>query len=241
MTIVWRMGSARTKTDPDPAASGMGAEPRTPAPEEPTAAASSDASAASDDAGASSSSSGSAADDPAVVDGGAPSDPQAELAGARALADKARDQLIRVAADYENFRKRTARDLEDARRRARQATVRELLPVFDNLERATGASQGTDSKAFAEGLQLVLRQFLDTLQKMGVERIDQTGAAFDPMVHESLQMVESADAPAGSVLQVIQAGYRMGAELLRPALVVVSKGPAEGSRPAPEPSEGTDA
>lgn len=230
------MGSAPTTTDPDPADGGTEPEPRAAEPEAPGAVASPDA-----DPDTSAGPRSAPAAEQGQGAGAAPPDPNAALAEARAATDKARDQLLRVAADFENFRKRATRDLEDARRRARQATLRELLPVFDNLERATGVTEATDAKAFAEGLQLVLRQFLDTLQKMGVERIDQTGAAFDPTVHESLQMVESDDAPAGSVLNVIQAGYRMGSELLRPALVVVSRGPAEGSRPVPEGQDGAEA
>jgi molecular chaperone GrpE len=155
-----------------------------------------------------------------------------EIDRARQAAARNRDQLLRVAADYDNFRKRTARDLEDARRRGRQSAVREMLPVFDNLERATNVGQVTDTDALRDGLRLVHRQFLDTLKKLGVERIDPVGAPFDPTQHESIHLIESAEHPAGTIVSVVQPGYQMGAELLRPAMVVVSKGP-----PAAAPDE----
>jgi molecular chaperone GrpE len=149
-----------------------------------------------------------------------------DLAKARQSAERNREQLLRVAADYDNFRKRTARDLEDARRRGRQAAVRELLPVFDNLERATNVGQVVDGDALRDGLRLVHRQFLDALKKLGIERIDPTGAPFDPTQHESIHLIESTEHAAGTIVSVVQPGYRMGTELLRPAMVVVSKGPA---------------
>jgi len=155
-----------------------------------------------------------------------------QLARARNTAERTREQLLRVAADYDNFRKRTTRDLEDARRRGRQAVVREMLPVFDNLERATNVGESTDLDALRDGLRLVHRQILDTLKKLGVERIDPVGAAFDPMQHESIHMIESAEHEAGIIVTVVQPGYQMGSELLRPAMVVVSKGP-----PAAQQSE----
>ena len=166
---------------------------------------------------------------PAAAD--APPSLEEALAAARHVAERNREQLLRVAADFDNFRKRTLRDLEEARRRGRQTAVRELLPVFDNLERATNVGQVPDADALRDGLRLVHRQFLDALKKLGIERIDPVGAAFDPTRHESIHLIESAEHAAGTIVSVVQPGYQMGAELLRPAMVVVSKGPPAAATP----------
>lgn len=156
------------------------------------------------------------------------------LADAVAAGERTREQLLRVAADFDNFRKRTVRDLEDARRRARQGVVRDFLPVFDNLERAVShGSDVTDVAAYTEGIRMVLKQLDDTLGRMSIRRIDAQGAAFDPALHESIQLVESPDHEAGTVVSVVQPGYLHDDELLRPALVAVSKGPPTPPR---EPS-----
>lgn len=147
-----------------------------------------------------------------------------------ALADVARlrDQLLRTAADFDNYRKRSRREIEDAERRGREDTLRELLPVFDNLERASAhASTAADVSALADGIAMVMRQFVDTLGKLGVERIVSVGTAFDPSVHEAIQQVETAEFEPGTVANEFQAGYRIGERLVRPAMVVVAKKPAE--------------
>jgi molecular chaperone GrpE len=155
-----------------------------------------------------------------------PDDP---LAAAKAEASKIRDQLLRTAADYDNFRKRTRRELEDAQRRGRESVIKDLLPVFDNLERAALHADGAqDVKAVADGLRIVLKQFNDTLDRMGVKRVPTVGSAFDPNVHEAIQHLESHEHPAGVVLNEVQPGYSMGDRLVRAALVVVSKGPPAG-------------
>ncbi|GMV14091.1 MAG: nucleotide exchange factor GrpE [Polyangiaceae bacterium] len=162
------------------------------------------------------------------------------LAEAKAEAAKFREQLLRTAADFDNFRKRTRKELTDAEIRGREDLLKDLLPVFDNLERAMShADAATDVQALADGLRMVSRQFLDTLGKLGIERVQSVGQPFDPAVHEAIQHLESADHPAGVVLTEVQAGYRQAERLLRPALVVVSKGapkPSESPAPAEEPS-----
>jgi molecular chaperone GrpE len=135
-----------------------------------------------------------------------------------------KDQLLRTLADFDNFRKRSRREVADAERIAREDLLRELLPVFDNLERASQHAVGsTDVQSLSEGIQIVLRQFLETLNKLGVERVRSVGCPFDPTVHEAVQQVESAELPAGSVAQELLAGYQMGDRLIRPAMVVVVK------------------
>ena len=149
------------------------------------------------------------------------------LEAAKAENVKLRDQLLRTAADFDNFRKRSRRELADMEKRAREDLLKELLPVFDNLERATAhAETATDVKALADGIGLVKRQFLDTLAKIGVERIKAQGAAFDPAFHEAVQQLETDEHPPGTVIHEVQAGYIQGDKLVRPAIVVVAKAKA---------------
>lgn len=165
----------------------------------------------------------------------APAEPTAEERYASALAESAklRDQLLRTAADFDNFRKRSRREADDAQKRGKESTVKDLLPVFDNFERAITHAESTgEAKSVAEGLRMVLKQFLDTLEKMGIQRIQAVGQPFDPSLHEAIQHMESAEHPAGVVLYDVQPGYRMGEHLVRAAMVVVSKGPPSGSSAA---------
>jgi molecular chaperone GrpE len=144
----------------------------------------------------------------------------------RAEATRLKDQLLRLAADFDNFRKRSRREISDAERMAREELLRELLPVFDNLDRASQhAGAATDVQSLVDGVSMVTRQFVDTLGRLGVERVQAVGAAFDPAVHEAVQQVETADQPPGVVCAEILAGYRFGERLLRPAMVVVAKAP----------------
>lgn len=164
-----------------------------------------------------------------------PAEPTTEERYANALADvaKLRDQLLRTAADFDNFRKRTRREIDDAQKRGKESAVKDLLPVFDNFERAiTHAETTGEAKSVAEGLRIVLKQFLDTLEKMGIHRINAVGQPFDPSVHEAIQHMESAEHPAGVVLYDVQPGYRLGEHLIRAAMVVVSKGSPAGSSAA---------
>jgi molecular chaperone GrpE len=155
-----------------------------------------------------------------------PPPPEDPLERAQAEAARLKDQLLRLAADFDNFKKRSRRELADMAKVSREDVLRELLPVFDNLERATShATQATDVKALTEGISMVTRQFLDTLGKLGIERIAAVGLPFDPSVHEAVQHLETADHPAGAVAMELQAGYRMGERVLRPAMVVVAKPP----------------
>jgi molecular chaperone GrpE len=149
---------------------------------------------------------------------------------AKAEAAKFREQLLRTAADFDNFRKRARREVDEASRKGLEKSLKELLPVFDNLERATvSAEQAPDVKSVADGLKMVGRQFNSTLEKLQVKRIEAVGLPFDPTQHEAIQHVESAEHAAGVVTHEVQAGYLIGEVLLRAALVVVSKGPPAGS------------
>jgi molecular chaperone GrpE len=153
------------------------------------------------------------------------------LATAQAEALRYKEQLLRTAADFDNFRKRSRREMGDAERKGRDDLLKDLLPVFDNLERAVqhaqtaGSSEATDWKGLADGIDLVIRQFRDTLGRLGVERVEAVGLPFDPSVHEAIQHLETADFAPGVVAFEVQSGYRQGERLIRPALVVVAKSP----------------
>src|SRR5258708_5348454 len=153
------------------------------------------------------------------------------LEESRAEVARVRDQLLRTAADYDNFRKRSRRELEDAQKRGREELLRELLPVFDNLERAVvHAGQASDAKAVADGVGMVLKQFVDTLGRIGIKRIVAVGNAFDPTQHEAIQQIETDEHPAGTIVADVQPGYAIGDKPLRAAMVVVAQ-PPQNNRP----------
>lgn len=160
-------------------------------------------------------------------------DPVVQRDEAVAESARLREQLVRLAADFDNYRKRARRDVEEAERRVQESLVRSLLPTFDNLERAlTHAETAQDIASLTEGIQMVVRQLHDTLTGLGIDRVPSVGAAFDPGVHEAVQQVEDPQVPAGSVASELQAGYLWKGRLVRPAMVVVSKGPAVGAEEA---------
>lgn len=156
----------------------------------------------------------------AAADAPAAEGPEVEL-------KQLRERLLRTAADFDNFRKRTRRDIADAERRVQENLLSVLVPPFDNLERAAQhAESAQDVKALAEGLKMVLRQFEDALGTVGIQRISSLGKPFDPAEHEAVQHVQTSDVPPGVVAQELRAGYRWQDRLIRPALVVVAKAPA---------------
>ncbi len=149
------------------------------------------------------------------------------LAVAQADAAKYKDQWMRTAADLDNFRKRSRRDVDDSRKAGQTDSLRELLPVFDNLERALVSSQqATDIKAVAEGLGMVLRQFTDALARIGITRIVTIGQPFNPLVHEAIQQIETGEHAPGTVVAEVHPGYLQGERLVRAAMVVVAKPPS---------------
>ena len=182
-----------------------------------------------------------AGDTPAVVDEGAvesgetpptsqaPTDP---LAQAQAEAARLKDAWMRTAADFDNFRKRTRRELEEARRSGREDLLRVLLPVFDNLGRAIQSAQrSTDLKAMSDGLAMVQRQFIEALGREGISKVPTVGHAFDPGMHEAIQQVETDEHPAGTVIAEVQPGYMQGERLMRAAMVVVARAKVDASEP----------
>lgn len=160
---------------------------------------------------------------------------QPDVAAVVADRDAARDQLLRTLADFDNYRKRIARDNERTRMLAGEAIVREMLPVLDNLERAVDHADA-DPAALAEGVKMVLGQFRGVLERHGLKQIPALNEPFDPHVHEALMQAESDEVPPDHVVQEFEKGYKLGDFVLRPAKVVVSKGSSE---PAPAGEEET--
>lgn len=149
---------------------------------------------------------------------------QDPLAAARAEAARLKDLWMRSAADFDNYRKRSRREVDDARKAGREDLLKELLPVFDNLERGIkSAERAEDVKSVTEGLVMILKQFESTLGRIGITRVATVGTPFDPNVHEAIQQVETDDHPAGTVVAEVQAGYLQGDKLARAAMVVVAK------------------
>lgn len=141
--------------------------------------------------------------------------------------DKLKDQLLRVAADFDNYRKRARKDVEEAERRAKEDVMREVLPVIDNLERAVqAATSSTEVSSIVDGIKMVLRLFEDQATRIGLVRVVSVGERFDPALHDAIQQVETDEHPPGTVMTEIVPGYRLGEKLVRPAMVVVARKPA---------------
>jgi molecular chaperone GrpE len=141
--------------------------------------------------------------------------------------DERTDDLKRVAAEFDNYRKRVARDQELTAARATESLVKNLLPVLDDLERALEAAEQHEEAKLEEGVALVHRALADLLKRQGLQEIETEGA-FDPHKHEAL-LAQPSEAAEGSVIQVTQKGYRLGDLVLRPARVIVSAGSEETS------------
>jgi molecular chaperone GrpE len=127
----------------------------------------------------------------------------------------------RTKADFENFRKRVASDVQAAQARGKAEVAREVIDAVDNLERALEASDG-DGEGLKSGVEMVLGSLRETLQRHGIEVVDPKGEKFDPNQHEALSTMPVEGTEAGTVVEVMQKGYRMGDQLIRPARVVVS-------------------
>jgi molecular chaperone GrpE len=151
---------------------------------------------------------------------------KAELAERLAEVERERDEhlddLKRVAAEFENYRKRVARDQESLAARAHERLVKELLPVLDDLERALQAATEHQEAKLEEGVRLVHRELQEALAKEGLVEIE-TNGHFDPHVHEAL-LSQPSDKDDGAILEVLQKGYRLGDRVLRPARVVIAQG-----------------
>jgi molecular chaperone GrpE len=136
--------------------------------------------------------------------------------------DERTDDLKRVAAEFENYRKRVVRDQANLAARAHERLVKELLPVLDDLERALEAASEHEEAKLEEGVRLVQRELQKALGKEGLVEIE-TNGTFDPHVHEAL-LSQPSEQHEGAILEVLQKGYRLGDRVLRPARVVISQG-----------------
>ena len=168
-------------------------------------------------------------------------DPKPSTALDRELADT-KDRLLRTLAEMENMRKRTEREVADARAYGVTAFARDIVNVADNMHRAMQAlddelraKADERMKALLDGVELTERELMNVLEKHGVKRIDPLGQKFDPNRHQAMYEVEDASVPAGSVVQVVQSGYLIAERVLRPALVAVAKGGAKAPAPTGEP------
>ena len=148
------------------------------------------------------------------------------LAVALLEVEKFRDLALRAEAEMQNLQRRTARDVENAHKFGVERFVLNMLPVVDSLEKAI-ESTVDNVDAIAEGLRLCHKLMVDTLTKEGVEIIDPVGEPFDPNEHQAMSMVENPDMEPNSVLAVVQKGCKLNGRLVRPAMVMVTKAPAE--------------
>jgi len=163
------------------------------------------------------------ADTPQVAEAPAarPAAESAEIQKLKAERDTLLDRLARMQADFENARKRAAREQQDFRDYALADAIKALLPTLDSFERALQSSAGEESE-LRGGVELIYKQLQDSLMKLGLRPIPAKGEPFDPRLHEAIEMVETTDAPDHQILEELQRGYKLKDRLLRPAMVKVA-------------------
>jgi len=173
----------------------------------------------------------------------APPSPEERLATLETEKAEMRERMLRIAADFDNWKKRSRKELTDAKERTKEDVLRDFLDVVDNLERAsasfgvTNAGKEPDAKSIRDGVELVLRQFRSKLERYQVKPVDTAGQPFDPRFHEAIGQVPTSDAKPGSVVNELQKGYLIGDKLLRPAMVQVASAPPPPPEPTPPPGE----
>lgn len=151
-----------------------------------------------------------------------------ELKEQAAKAQQYYDQLLRTTADLENYKKRAARERQEAIKFANESLLEKIIPVLDNFEMAHSAANAANTSvpSLQAGINMIHQQLKAAMMNAGLEEIDATGKAFDPNLHEALSQQESNEVPEGQVLQQMRKGYKLRERLLRPASVVVAKKPA---------------
>src|SRR5438105_11222502 len=152
-----------------------------------------------------------------------------ELKTKAAKADEHWERLLRTTADLENFKKRAARERQEATRFANASLLEKLIPALDNFDMALAAASNTEGnslESLKRGIAMVYNQLKAALAEAGLEEIDASGRPFDPNLHEALSQQETADVPEGQVLRQLRRGYKLRDRLIRPASVVVAKKPA---------------
>lgn len=153
---------------------------------------------------------------------------KAEYEAYKAEAEEQRDQMLRTVAEFDNSRKRTEREKEESLKYALESFVKELIPTVDSIERAIqSTTESEDFGALAEGVEMIYKGILSTLEKRGVLPIDTANEPFDPMQHEAVMHVESEEVPENHVIEEWQKGYLLHNRVIRPSMVSVSKGKSE--------------
>jgi molecular chaperone GrpE len=147
------------------------------------------------------------------------------LAAAKQKADENFNQYVRVLAEFDNYRKRAARDLDSAQRYAVERFAQELLPALDGFELALANAATADAKSLIDGQAATHRLLLKAFEKAGITEIDPAGAPFNPAEHEAMLAEPSASQPPNTVLRTVQKGYLLGGRVLRPARVIVARAP----------------
>jgi molecular chaperone GrpE len=157
-----------------------------------------------------------------------------ELKTRASKADDHWDRLLRTMADFENFKKRAAREKQDALKFANESLIQKLIPLLDNFDMALAAVQngqtGAASSSLQSGINMILQQFKSALTEAGLEEVDATGKPFDPNLHEAVSQQESAEVPEGHVVQQLRKGYKLRDRLLRPASVIIARKPADNAQ-----------
>ena len=156
----------------------------------------------------------------------------AELAKLAADLDELRQTLLRRQADFDNYRKRIEKERFEDSKRATARVVEGLIPVIDGFEHALAAHREAEYESYRKGFELIYKQLLDHLAKLGVERLDPVGKPFDPHLHQAVDRAETKDHEDGTILQVFQPGYVFHGRVLRPAMVRVAVHPNPASKEA---------
>jgi len=174
-------------------------------------------------------------DVPVAAEASAAPTPEQRIAALETEKTEIKDRMLRIAAEFDNYKKRARKELSDQEVKARESVLKDFLEVVDNLERAL-ASIGTgttekDVKSVQDGVELVLRLFKSKLDRYGVTAVEAKGQPFDPRIHDAISQIPNPDVAPGTILHEMQKGYRVGDRLLRPAVVVVAAA-------APAPASG---
>lgn len=143
-----------------------------------------------------------------------------------------KDQLIRLAADFDNFRKRTARQMEENRKSVLEQVLLDFVEVTDNFERALkSARTAEDMNSIISGIEQLSKQFFSILEKYGIEKIEcEKSSEFDPHRHEAVQHIETSEVPDNTVVEVYRPGYTLNSKVIRPAMVLVARSPDEAEK-----------
>lgn len=166
------------------------------------------------------------------------SDMAERLAETEAALAEEKERFLRLYAEFENYKKRSAREIQEYRKYANETLIREILPIIDNLERAIHSSDVVegDSSCIVRGVDMTLREILRVLERFHVRPVKSIGEPFDPNYHEAVGKEPSADYPEGAVMREYQRGYLLHDRLVRPSMVVVSEGGPAGAKPEAAPA-----